>query len=150
MQVQLQDAFKAIADAAIERMKDELHKVNIESADVTATTPIGWRTPTKSRSTSRECRRTRAGDFRRLTVDSFTDWNLTAGQLDRLPADHQANGGAADPQRHHEQTMNTIEKKINGSGLAETSVQPTGRDENAADCWFSCRAWTTRRMSKKF
>src|ERR1700738_349015 len=39
MQVQLQDAFKAAADAAIEHLKDELKKVNIDFASIDRNDP---------------------------------------------------------------------------------------------------------------
>src|SRR5271156_4149595 len=39
MQVQIQDAFKAYADAAIQRMEDEMKKENIDSAGLTSSDP---------------------------------------------------------------------------------------------------------------
>lgn len=136
MQVQLQDAFKAIADGVVERIKDELHKANIEGVDVSRNEPNRVEDADHIQIDIKGVPSTRAGDFRRLITDSFNnDWNLNpiAGSA----TDYRMNikPTAALQIRHDtmQQTMNTIERKINGLGLAETSVQPTGRDENAAE-----------------
>ncbi len=78
---------------------------------------------------------TRAGDFRRMVSDTFTDWNLSPIAGSSTDYRMTIKPTAALQVRHDtmQQTMLTIERKINGLGLAETSVQPTGRDENEAE-----------------
>ena len=78
---------------------------------------------------------TRAGDFRRAIVDAFADWVLNPIPGSATDYRMTLKPTAALQIRHDtmQQTMLTIERKINGLGLAETSVQPTGRDENEAE-----------------
>src|ERR1700758_4588504 len=76
MQVQLQDAFKAVADNIIERMKDELRKANIEVAEVTRNEPSRVEDADKIEIDIKGVPPTRAGDFRRLVNDNFQDWTL--------------------------------------------------------------------------
>lgn len=135
MQVQLQDAFKAIADGMIERIKDELHKANMDTVELTRNEPNRVEDADKIEIDIKGVPATRAGDFRRLITDSFQDWNLTPVSGSSTDWRMTIKPTAALQIRHDtmQQTMLTIERKINGLGLAETSVQPTGRDENAAE-----------------
>ncbi len=135
MQVQLQDAFKAVADGVIERMKDELRKANIEPGEITRNEPNRVEDADKIEVDIKGIPATRAGDFRRLVTDTFTDWNLNPVAGSSTDYRMTVKPTAALQIRHDtmQQTMLTIERKINGLGLAETSVQPTGRDENEAE-----------------
>lgn len=135
MQVQLQDAFKAVADGVIERMKDELRKANIEPGEITRNEPNRVEDADKIEVDIKGIPATRAGDFRRMVSDTFTDWNLSPIAGSSTDYRMTIKPTAALQVRHDtmQQTMLTIERKINGLGLAETSVQPTGRDENEAE-----------------
>ena len=134
MQVQLQDAFKAVAENTIERLKDELKKANIDLPnEPTHTDPPSVESADKIQIDVKGVPSTRAGDFRRIVTDTFTDWTLTPVNA----TDYRMTIKPTEALRiRHDtmaQTMNTIERKINGLGLAETSVQPTGRDEAEAE-----------------
>ena len=135
MQVHLQDAFKGVADNTIDRIKDELRKSNIDVSDVTRNDPQRVEDADKIEIDIKGVPPTRAGDFRRAITDAFTDWTLNP--IPGSATDYKMNikQTAALQLRHDtmQQTMLTIERKINGLGLAETSVQPTGRDENEAE-----------------
>src|SRR5579884_2899206 len=78
MQVQLQDAFKAVADNNIDRLKEELHKQNIDSTDITRNDPGRVEDADKIQIDIKGVPGTRAGDFRRIVTDDFPDWTLTA------------------------------------------------------------------------
>src|SRR6202163_291945 len=135
MQVQLQDAFKSVADSAIERIKDELRKANIEVGELTRNEPTRVEDADKIEVDIKGVPPTRAGDFRRIITDSFADWVLSPIPGSATDYRMTIKPTAALQIRHDtmQQTMLTIERKINGLGLAETSVQPTGRDENEAE-----------------
>src|SRR5579884_3920688 len=77
MQVQLQDAFKAVADNTIDRIKEELKKANIEAAgDVTRNDPNRVEDADKIEIDIKGIPATRAADFRRMVTDDFQDWTL--------------------------------------------------------------------------
>jgi len=135
LQVQLQDAFKAVADGVIERMKDELRKANIEPGEITRNEPGRVEDADKIEVDIKGIPSAHAGDFRRMVNDTFTDWNLNPVAGSSTDYRMTIKPTAALQLRHDtmQQTMLTIERKINGLGLAETSVQPTGRDENEAE-----------------
>ena len=136
MQVQLQDAFKAVADSTIDRIKEETKKANIElTGDVTRNDPSRVEDADKIEVDIKGVPPTRAGDFRRLVTDNFQDWTLNPVSGSSTDYRMTIKPTSALQIRHDtmQQTMLTIERKINGLGLSETSVQPTGRDEAAAE-----------------
>lgn len=136
MQVQLQDAFKAVADGAIDRIKEELKKANINATgDVTRNDPNSVADADKIEIDIKGIPPTRAGDFRRIITDTFSDWTLNPVPGSSTDYRMTVKPTSAIQIRHDtmQQTMLTIERKINGLGLSETSVQPTGRDENQAE-----------------
>ena len=133
MEVQLQDAFKAFADTTIERLKDELKKDNIDYSDMTRNEPATLQdadkievdikgVPLAKSSALRSAISESYGEWNLLAVNS-TDYKLTMKPTEALKLKHDT----------MTQTMGTIERKINGLGLAESSVQPTGRSDAEAD-----------------
>lgn len=133
MQVQLQDAFKAVADITIDRLKDELHKANIEPAEMIHNDPNSVEDADKIEISIKGVAATRSGDFRRIVNDTLTDWVMTPVNSTDYRLTLKQTEALRIRQDTMAQTMNTIERKINGLGLAETSVQPTGRDANEAE-----------------
>ncbi len=135
MQVQLQDAFKAVADNVIDHLREELKKANIDAAEITRNEPNRVEDAAKIEIDVKGVSPNRAGDFRRIVNDTFADWTLNP--VTGSSTDYRLNlkPTAALQLRHDtmQETQGTIERKINGLGLAETSVQPTGRDENEAE-----------------
>ena len=122
-QIQMQDAFKGEADTVIQRLRDELAKASIPFVDMNRNEPT-FETANNIQINVTGVPGTKAGDFRTIVNDNFgAVWNLTpVNETDyrmtmkptealRVRTDTMA------------QTINTIEKKINGLGLAESSVQ---------------------------
>ncbi len=133
MEVQLQDAFKAFADNTIDRLKEELKKDIIEYSDVTRNDPATLQdadkievdikgVPIAKSSALRSAVSEGFGEWILLAVNS-TDYKMTLKPTESLKLKHDT----------MTQTMATIERKINGLGLAESSVQPTGRSDAEAD-----------------
>jgi preprotein translocase subunit SecD len=133
MEVQIQDAFKALADNTIERLKDELKKNNIDYSDITRNDPNSLQDADKIEVDIKGVPLAKSGALRSVIGESFgewvllglssTDYKLTVRPTEALKLKHDT----------ITQTMATIERKINGLGLAESSVQPTGRSDAEAE-----------------
>jgi len=134
LQVQIQDAFKAEADTVIQRLKDQLGKSNIQYVDMQRNDPPTIQSADSIQIDVKGIPATSAGNFRQTVNDTFGGvWNLTpVNQTDyRLTMKPtEALKLRADTLT---QSKNTIEKKINALGLAESSVQERGRSSAEAE-----------------
>lgn len=133
MQIQIQDAFKADADATIDRMKDELRKAAIDYGAIDRNDPQNIQDADTIQINVRGVQSTKAGDFRRVINDNFGNiWILTPVNS----TDYRMTMKPSESLRLRKDTVtqsqNTIEKKINGLGLTESSVQERGNPEQDA------------------
>jgi preprotein translocase subunit SecD len=134
MQVQLQDAFKASADNVIEGLTQELQKDNITpTSQITRNDPTSIEDAHQIEIDVKGIPSDKSSMFRSIVTDQFPQWvatalNSTDYKLTMKPSD--ANKLDADTMS---QTTATIERKINALGLAESSVQPTGRSDAEAE-----------------
>src|SRR5689334_12834482 len=133
MQVQLQDAFKAYADATLQRIQDELRKQNIENASITDNEPKRLEDADKIQVDIKGIPLAKGSTFRAIVNDQFGDWVLTAVNATDYRLNLKPTEALKLKQDTMTQTMGTIERKINGLGLTETSVQPTGRSDAEAE-----------------
>lgn len=134
MQVQLQDAFKAEADNVITALKEELTKDNITpSGDLTRNDPSTLADADKIEIDVKGIPPDKAGTFRSIVNDQFQDWTPTAINSTDYKLTLKASAALKLRQDTMSQTTATIERKINGLGLAESSVQPTGRSDAEAE-----------------
>src|SRR5579863_646082 len=79
MQVQLQDAFKAAADNAIQAMKEELLKDGITpSGDITRNDPMNLEDAHKIEIDIKGIPSNQSSKFRSIVSDQFQQWVLTA------------------------------------------------------------------------
>lgn len=133
MQVQVQDAFKAEADATIERIKEQLRKAGVEYGSIDRNDPATIEAASSIQIDIRNVPAVKAGDFRRVINDNFgiawilspvssTDYKLTMKATEALKLRRDT----------VVQSRNTIEKKINGLGLTESTVQERGNAEKDA------------------
>ena len=134
MQVQVQDAFKVEADSTIERLKEDLKKAGVDYASMDRNDPQVLQDADKRQINVHGVPAVKAGDFRRVVNDQLGNvWNLTAVN----PTDYRLLMKTTEALKLRKdtvaQTMNTIEKKINGLGVAESSVQQRGRAETDAE-----------------
>jgi preprotein translocase subunit SecD len=134
MQVQLQDAFKAAADGVIEALKQELLKDGITPAgDLTRNDPNSIEDANKIEIDIKGIPSDKSSQFRNIVNEQFGAWvptalNSTDYKLTMKPSD-----ALKLKQDTLTQTMATIERKINALGLAESSVQQTGRSDAEAE-----------------
>jgi preprotein translocase subunit SecD len=134
MQVQLQDAFKAAADNTIQAMHQELTKDNITpSGDITRNDPARLEDADKIEIDVKGIPSDKSGAFRSTINNQFPQWSATALNSTDYKLTMKASDALKLKQDTMTQTTATIERKINGLGLAESSVQPTGRSDAEAE-----------------
>jgi preprotein translocase subunit SecD len=128
LQVNLQDAFKATADAVIEKLKDAMRSGGIEYTDIDRNDPQTLAAADSIQINVTGVPAVKAAAFRQIFQDNFNDlWNLTpVGQTDyhltMKPSEALALKDAT-----LTSSINTIKKKVDGLGISETSVQKRGR-----------------------
>jgi preprotein translocase subunit SecD len=129
MEIQMQDAFKLEADTVIQHLRDELAKSSIPFADINRSDP-DFEHASSIQVNITGVPGTKAGDFRMIVNDNFgTVWIMTTVN----ETDYRLTMKPTEALRVRSDTLtqsiNTIEKKINGLGLAESSVQPRGESQ---------------------
>jgi preprotein translocase subunit SecD len=130
LQIQLQDAFKVEADSVIERLKDELRKGTIEYTEMSRNDPATIKDADTIQINITGIPATKAGSFRGLVNDTFGGtWILTPVNQTDYRMTMKPSEGLKLRTDTLTQSMHTIEKKINGLGLAESSVQQRGRSD---------------------
>lgn len=129
LQVQVQDAFKAEADADIERLKEDLSKRNIAHSAIERNDPATIQEADKIEITIKGVPLDKAGPLRSLIGERYDSWVLSAINS----TDYRL---TIKPTRALElrrdtlvRTMHTIESRINGLGLTESTVQQRGRSD---------------------
>lgn len=134
MQVQLQDAFKAEADNVITALREELTKDNITpSGDITRNDPMTLADADKIEIDVKGVPSDKSSAFRNIVNDQFQDWTPTAINSTDYKLTLKPSAALKLRQDTMSQTTATIERKINALGLAESSVQPTGRSDAEAE-----------------
>src|ERR1700733_595698 len=134
LRVNLQDAFKATADAVIEKMKDAMSTAGIEYTDIDRNDPQTLETADSIQINVTGVPAVKAAAFRQIFQDTFNDiWNLTpVGQTDyhltMKPTEALVLKDAT-----LTSSINTMKKKVDGLGLSETSVQKRGRSSGDAE-----------------
>ena len=134
LQVQIQDAFKAEADSVIQRLKDQLNGKGILFTEMLRNDPPTIKAADTIQIDVKGVPSTRGGDFRALVNDNFGGvWNLTTINQTDYRLTMKTSESLKLRQDTLTQSMNTIEKKINALGLAESSVQQRGRSDAEAE-----------------
>jgi preprotein translocase subunit SecD len=134
IQMQLQDAFKAEADTVIQRLKDQLRVAGIEYTDMNRNDPQSLKEADTIQVNIAGIPATKSGAFRSLINEDYNGtWNLTPVNSTDYRMTMQTSAALKLRQDALTQSINTIEKKINGLGLAESSVQPQGRSDGEAE-----------------
>jgi preprotein translocase subunit SecD len=129
LEVQVQDAFKAEADRTIESMKEDLRKGGIDYTGIDRNDPGSVKEADTIAIIVKGVPVNKAGNFRTLINDRYATWILTAtGSLDyRLTM--KPTEMIALKKDTIERTQQTIENRINGLGVGETTIQQRGRAE---------------------
>jgi len=150
MQIQVQDAFKTEADTVIQRLRQDLNDKRIKFTDIIRNDPQTIQDASSIAITISGVDPLQSGDLRQLANDTYgAVWNLAAAGADYRMTMKQTEALAL-VRDTRAQTMNTIEKKINGLGLAESSVSSAAARTRKPKFWCSCRALKIRPASSRF
>lgn len=128
LQVQAQDAFNAEAGADAERLKEEAAKNNVTLGQVDINEAKTLADADKVEITVKGVPVNNAGQFRSIVSERFGRWILTALNSSDYKLTMKPSEALRMRQDVLVQTKNTIEKKINGLGIAENSVQQRRSD----------------------
>ncbi|HEY4363027.1 MAG TPA: protein translocase subunit SecD [Bryobacteraceae bacterium] len=128
LEVQVQDAFKAVADAAIDKMKQEMAKGGVDYVDINHTDPQSIKEADSIQINVTGVPTVKSTGFTTIYNDNFSDMWLKT-QVN--PTDYRLTMKPSSAETLKEDTLtqsiNTIEKKVNALGLTEPSVQKRGR-----------------------
>ncbi len=132
MQIQVQDAFKAEADRAMERMAEALREARISHATIERNEPSLVETAEDIQITVKGIPRDRATDARRIAGETLGNtWIL----LSNDGADMRLGIGKEQALKLRQDTVmqciHTIQRKIDSLGIAETVVQQRGGSDSA-------------------
>jgi preprotein translocase subunit SecD len=132
-QIQVQDAFKSEADTMIERMKESLAKAGISFGTIDRNDPQTLAEADTIEITVKGIPLDKSGPFRSTITEQFPAWNLTAINS----TDYRMNMKTSEALQLHRDTVDraiqTIDKRINGLGLTESTVQQRGRADSDAE-----------------
>lgn len=137
LQVQLQDAFMQGAETAIDRLKENFAKQNIPFADMSRNDLATLEDADKIQILIKGVPAERTNDVRSIVSDDFQDWILTPVNSTDYRMNMRPSSALKLKEDTLDQTMETIERKINGLGLAESSVQKRGRAAAEAELLVS-------------
>ncbi len=134
LQMQLQDAFKAEADGVIQRLKDQLAQASIEFTDMNRNDPKSLAEAAAIQVNILGIPIGKAPAFRTIISDNYSGtWNLASVNSTDYRLTMQTSAALKLKQDALTQSINTIEKKVNALGLAESSVQQRGRSDAEAE-----------------
>jgi preprotein translocase subunit SecD len=133
LQVQVQDAFKAEADRVIEQLKDQLSKAQVNYAALDRNDPQKIEDAAKIEIQVKGVDANKAGAFRTVIAENYPQWTLTAVNSTDYRLNLKPTEALALRKDTVTRSMNTIENRINGLGLAESSVQQSGRTEDESE-----------------
>ncbi len=134
LQVQLQDAFKSDADQVIQRLHDELGKAGIAFTEMSHTNPETLAAANTIEVDIKGVPPTQAGTFRPIVTENFGNaWILTSVNQTDYKLTMQTSYALKLKQDTLSQSIATIERKINGMGVSETSVQQRGGSNSEAE-----------------
>ncbi|HXF27038.1 MAG TPA: protein translocase subunit SecD [Verrucomicrobiae bacterium] len=133
LQVQLQDAFMASADQVMERLKAEAVKQNVTVGSTDRNELASLDDADKIQINIHGVPSNNSSAFRSLVSNEFPDWILTPVNSTDYRMTIKPSSALKLKDDTLTQTMHTIERKINGLGLTESSVQQRGRADAEAE-----------------
>jgi preprotein translocase subunit SecD len=129
LQVQVQDAIKAEADRAIETLKDDLRKRNVDYTSIDRNDPQSVEQADSIQINFHGVPPAKTTDLRDLVATNFTSWLLTPVNSTDYRMNLKPSELIAMKKETVTRTMQTIENRINGLGLTEPTIQQRGRAE---------------------
>jgi preprotein translocase subunit SecD len=127
LQVQVQDAVKAEADQVMERLREELRRNNVDYASMERSEAATIEDADNVHILVKGVPTERSSQFRSTVADRFPDWVLTPISSTDYRLHLSPTALIAMKRSAVEQSIVTIEKRINALGLTEPVVQQHGR-----------------------
>jgi preprotein translocase subunit SecD len=131
VQVQEQDAFNTEANSIADQIRDTAAKAGVQIGQVTVDEGKSLADASKVAIEVKGVPTTQAGQFRQMATEQYPAWELTSLNATDYRLTMKPTEAIAMRQQTLAQTKNTIEKKINGLGLSESSVQQRRADTDA-------------------
>lgn len=129
LQVQVQDAMKAVADSAIETLKEELGKAGVNYNSIDRNDPQTIEQADSIQIDIHGVDATRTSDLRTVVGDRLPAWNLAPVSSTDYRLTMKPTELIAIKKDTVERSIQTIENRINGLGLTEPTIQQRGRAE---------------------
>jgi preprotein translocase subunit SecD len=129
LQVQVQDAFRAEADVTIERLREDLNKQGISFNAIERNEPQSLADADQIQITIKGVPLDKTAPLRTLVNEKHTQWVLGAINSQDYRLNLKATESLALRRDTLTRSMHTIESRINGLGLAESTVQQRGRSD---------------------
>jgi preprotein translocase subunit SecD len=127
LQIQVQDAFKAEADTAIESLQQALKKENVTYAAIERNDPSSIQAAETIQINIKGVPADQTGNFRRVIGDVVgRQWLLAAENSTDYRLNMRKEAAVQLTRDTLRQSMQTMERKVNGMGVAEASVQARG------------------------
>ena len=133
LQVQVQDAFKAEADQAIERLKEDLRKAGVDYTAMDRNDPQSLAEADQIQINIKGVPVDKAGGLRAVLSERDPNWILTAVNSTDYRLSLRPTEALSLRRDTVVRSMHTIENRINGLGLAEAGVRQRGRTEAEAE-----------------
>ena len=133
LQVQLQDAFKAEADLIIERLKEDLAKEGIAYDAIDRNDPRSIEEAETIQVNVRGVPLDATAKFRSLVAERYPNWLLAPVSSSDYKLNIRPTEALALKRETVERSVQTIENRINGLGLTESTVQQRGRSDAEAE-----------------
>ncbi len=129
LQVQVQDAFRAEADVTIERLREDLNKASIAFNAIDRNEPKSLEEADQIQITIKGVPVDKTGALRSLVAEKHTQWILGSISSEDYRLNLKPTEALALRRDTLIRSMHTIESRINGLGLAESTVQQRGRSD---------------------
>jgi preprotein translocase subunit SecD len=137
LQVQLQDAFKAEARMAIERLQEQLIRESLTAGSMDHTEPASIAQADQIQVNIKGVPVDRTAQFRQIVAENFGSWTLTPVSSSDYRMNMKTSEAIALKKETVQRAMTTIENRINGLGLAESTVQQRGGADSEAEILIS-------------
>jgi preprotein translocase subunit SecD len=131
VQIQEQDAFNSEANTVADQIREATRKSNVAIGQIDVQEAKSLADASNVAVIVKGIPSTQAGQFRQTVTQQFPNWDLTALNSTDYRLTLKPSEAIAMRQQILAQTKNTIEKKINGLGLSESSVQQRRADTDA-------------------